>query len=51
MFFADTIQDNVESACGHVDEGNEQLIQASKYQVFVKHYLCESFELHEIVQM
>ena len=51
MLFADTIQDNVETAYGHVDEGNEQLIQASKYQVFVRHYLCESFVLREVVQM
>ncbi|KAK2187318.1 hypothetical protein NP493_169g00003 [Ridgeia piscesae] len=36
----DTIQDNVESAYGHVDEGNEQLIQASKYQRKARKKMC-----------
>lgn len=36
----DSIQDNVETAYGHVDEGNEQLIQASKYQRKARKKMC-----------
>lgn len=31
--FADSIEDNVETAAGHVEEGREELIKAARYQV------------------
>lgn len=31
--FADSIENNVEAAAGHVEEGREELIKAARYQV------------------